>query len=227
MMSTKHIGELTDYGKKDLRSKKNIFESDVILEYNKTMGGVDTLSRVLNPYSIQRKGIKWYRKLWELFVDIAVYNSFVVWCKLNYSDITHLTFRQNLMKEITSFHLYGHQQRQTGAHQHDNSMRLLEHHFIRKIPQHQGGKRVRRKCVRCNMLGKRVDTMYFCPKCDVGLCVDVCFEVYHTRRNITDYLDGQMDPNISVVSSIMDFTSTSIMESTVLSEINDSQLLEV
>jgi len=47
------------------------------------MGGVDTLSRVIIPFSVQRKGLKWYRKLAELFIDISVYNAYILWKKLH------------------------------------------------------------------------------------------------------------------------------------------------
>ena len=73
------------------------------------MGGVDTLSRVIYPYSIQRKGLKWYRKVAELFIDINIYNSFVLWKKINNVDGTHLGFRQKLINEIISFHSFGQQ----------------------------------------------------------------------------------------------------------------------
>ena len=44
LMSTKHTGLLVNSDRIDYRSKVNIFKPDVIVEYNSTMGGVDTLS---------------------------------------------------------------------------------------------------------------------------------------------------------------------------------------
>ena len=79
------------------------------------MGGVDTLSRVLNPYSTQRKGIKWYRKLAELFVDICIYNGFIVWKKLNLNKKSnYLQFRKYLITELVTMHSYGTSSAQTG-----------------------------------------------------------------------------------------------------------------
>ena len=76
------------------------------------MGGVDTLSRVINPYSIQLKGLKWYRKVAELFIDVSIYNAFVIWQNLNGVG-THLDFRKKLVDEIISFHSFGTQAPQT------------------------------------------------------------------------------------------------------------------
>ena len=201
MLSTKHTGKI------DFRSKKFILKPDVIVEYNATMGGVDTLSRVINPYLIQRKGLKWYRKIAELFIDICIYNSFVLWQKLNNNiNLTHLAFRNKLIEEIISFHLFGQQAFQTGSHNRPNPMRLTERHFIRRIPQKNGG-RIRRNCIRCTTMGKRVASMYYCPSCNVTLCVDECFEVYHTKKYITATIFG--DINLSIDSS-MNTTMASI-----------------
>nr|XP_012145432.1 PREDICTED: piggyBac transposable element-derived protein 4-like [Megachile rotundata] len=60
--------------------------------------------------------------------------------------------------------------------------RLTERHFPSKTLNAEG-KSTRRKCVVCRRWEKRKDTPYECKKCDVGLCVDTCFEVYHTQMN--------------------------------------------
>ena len=86
-MSTKHTGELVDTGKTHFQTKQNILKLDVIREYTATMGGVDNLSRIIDPYNIQRKGRKWYRKLAKLFIEIAVHKSFILWKKTNNPNI--------------------------------------------------------------------------------------------------------------------------------------------
>ena len=145
------------------------------------MGVVDTLSRVISPYLIQCKGLKWYRDVAELFIDISIYNLFVLWKKINNVNEIHLGFRQKLIEEIISFHSFGQHATQTGSHNHPNPLRLAERHFIRRISQ-KGEGRLRRNCVRCTTMGKRVASMYYCPSCNVALCVDERFEIYH-RKN--------------------------------------------
>ena len=66
MLSTVHKGELLPTGRVSRETKEDITKPDVILDYNKTMGGVDSLSRNLKPYITQRKGVKWFCKLFEL-----------------------------------------------------------------------------------------------------------------------------------------------------------------
>ena len=155
---------------------------------------------------IQHKGLKWYRKVAELFIDISIYNSFVLWKQLNNVDETHLGFRQKLIEEIITYHSFGQQATQTGSHNRPNPLRLTEHHFIRRISQ-KGEGRLRRNCVKCTTMGKRVASMYYCPSCNVGLCADECFEVYHTKKDITSTIFGD---NHKSIDSTMDTTMASI-----------------
>ena len=95
---------------------------------------------------------------------------------------------------------------QTGSHNHPNPLRLTECHFIGRIAQ-KGEGRMRRNCVRCTTIGKRVATMYCCPSCNVALCVDDCFEMYHTKKDFTSTIVGDINNSID---SIMDSTMISI-----------------
>ena len=165
MMSTKHTGQIIDSGKKHHSTKQAILKPDVIVTYNKTMGGVDNLSRVLVPYSLARKGVKWYRKLAELFVDFAVYNSFVIWKKLNRTNKSHFQFRLQLVNTIIMFHVDSDGAKCPGNSGQpsalDNPLRLKGKHFIRMIPvQPPNNKRKRKKCARCTAMKKRNDTSF-------------------------------------------------------------------
>lgn len=47
------------------------------------MGGVDLLDQSICPYKSSRKSVKWYIKLYFHLIDIAVFNSFVVYNALH------------------------------------------------------------------------------------------------------------------------------------------------
>ena len=102
------------------------------------MGGVDLVSRVLIPYSSQRRGIKWYRKPAELHIDITVFNSFILYEKLNpFSNFDHLMFRNLLIEEIIMCHMYGGASYTTGPSsepERENLIRLTERHFTSQVP---------------------------------------------------------------------------------------------
>ena len=106
MLSTKYTGTIQNTGKIHFSSKKEIMKPDFICDCNKTMGGVDSLSRVIIPYSIQRKALKWYKKIGEHFLDFAIYNAYIIWKKANIQlKDDQLKFRMNLVKTIIIFHL--------------------------------------------------------------------------------------------------------------------------
>ena len=108
MMLTIPSLELVDSNKKDRHTGEVIKKPDVLIDYNRTMGRVGLVSRVLIPYSSQRQGVKWYRTLAELYIDIAVYNSFIIYKKLNGgSKIDHFNFRKMFIEELIMFHVSG------------------------------------------------------------------------------------------------------------------------
>ena len=98
MLSTIHANISVNSGKISRETNEPIKKPEVIVDYSKTMGGVDLMSRVIIPYNLQRQGVKWYRKRAEFFIELSVYNSFIIFRKLNPENntMTHLFFRQAL-----------------------------------------------------------------------------------------------------------------------------------
>ena len=150
------------------------------------MGGIDLLSRVLIPYSCQMWGVKWYRKLAELLLDVNVYNSFISWSNLNpFTKMTHLTLRKKLITEIITFHSSCSKPPQTDPKPTvDNPLRLTEKHYIELYTRTGNKASPQIKCVVCHAYKIRSDSRYWCPDCGVGLCIKNCFKIYHT---VLDY----------------------------------------
>ena len=144
-----------------------------------------------------RKGVKWYRKLAEVFLDFSVYNSYIIWKNLNPEEIrkkptSHLEYRQDLIKAIITHHVHGDAtsyRRGLTSGVHQNPLRLKEKHFISPIATMPGKYAKRRECVRCNVMKKRKDSTYECRQCDGAFCLFPCFEIYHTRL----YYDRDID----------------------------------
>ena len=83
ILSTIHTSEMVDSKKIDRSTGEVSQKPDVIMDYNVTIGGVNLVSRVLILYRSQRRRVKWYRKIAELYLDILVYNSFILWIQIN------------------------------------------------------------------------------------------------------------------------------------------------
>ncbi|KAJ8976675.1 hypothetical protein NQ317_004758 [Molorchus minor] len=62
-----------------------------------------------------------------------------------------------------------------------NPERLTGRHFPALVPHNKV-----RRCIVCSQTKlqakKRSESRYMCGKCNVGLCVQPCFEVYHTKQ---------------------------------------------
>ena len=161
-LSTKHTGELVETEKLNFASKRKVVKPDLIVEYNSSMGGVDNLSRILNPYSCQRICLKWYPKLTELFFDICIYNSFVIFKELNDTKMSNLDFRIELVNVIITYHSYTKGKNNLGnkfEKGREQPLRLVERHFRRQHPQQP--KKQKFRSIRCTALGERKETTYF------------------------------------------------------------------
>lgn len=195
MLSTIHTGKLADTGRVHRTTGEPILNPDVILSYNSSMGGVDTLSRVIKPYNSQRRGLKWYRKLAELFIEICCYNTFILWKKLNPNSkrVDNFRFRKLLIDDLVTFYSHGSRSYQTGPlNVGHNPIRLTEKHFLEPLPNVESKKKYpQNRCVVCQAKGKRSDSRYWCPDCKVGLCLVPCHKIYHTQKNIKNTPDDE------------------------------------
>ncbi|ROL03908.1 PiggyBac transposable element-derived protein 4 [Anabarilius grahami] len=70
-----------------------------VTAYNKHMGGVDLSDQLIQYYTTQHKTIKWYRKIFLHFLDIASTNSFILHKELH-GNISHKEFMQQLITEL-------------------------------------------------------------------------------------------------------------------------------
>lgn len=80
---------------------------NVVMSYNKNLGGVDLSDQVLQPYEVLRKTMKWYHKVFFHLLDIAIYNAFVVHNSLHSEKKikkNQLDFRLALVKELLEKH---------------------------------------------------------------------------------------------------------------------------
>ena len=148
------------------------------------MGAVDLKDQKLQPYLLERKkGTKWYVKLFRRLLNVAVHNSLVIYNSQNIA-MDHLTFRLKLITSI--FETYG---RAVKSRKHGRPSvnpppaRLTKRHFIEKIPASGKKAKPQKTCVVCQKSGMKKETIYWCPDCQTGLCLDTCFKLFHTVEN--------------------------------------------
>jgi hypothetical protein len=166
VMISNHDTEMKSVTKRGKETQKPICGID----YNKWMGGVD-----LQTCLVERKRMhKWYMKLFRRLL-----NAMIIYQHNTGKQIDQLAFRVNLVEAL--FHQFTDTEHKVpGRRAGDNTIpQLQERHFIHKVPPPGKKSASQRRCMVCTKNGRR----YCCLQCDVGLCLEECFEAYHTKLN--------------------------------------------
>lgn len=193
LLSTKHKNaEMTDSGKKAFQkggksAENNTIKPKCVLEYNHGMGGVDHQDQVLACFPVMRKFVKGYRKIFFYMFDMGLYNSYVLYSKMQAKKNHYVNFRLDVAEQLLeNVLLPDYKTRGRPAHG-DTPLRLQAihwGHFPKHIAATSKKKNPTRACKVCTKRKKRSETVWECTKCLVALHVPECFERYHT---VLDY----------------------------------------
>lgn len=113
---------------------------------------------------------------------IYVYNTFTLYKYITGKNLSFPKFHLYLIEQILRKYLADRPTHKSiGGNSNNLPFWLIPTHF--PSPYIKIGlirKNARRKCVVCKKHNKRRETHYQCEKCDLGLCIHPCFEMYHT-----------------------------------------------
>ncbi|XP_045506093.1 piggyBac transposable element-derived protein 4-like [Colias croceus] len=168
------------------------YKPQVVLDYNKFMGGVDLKDQMLEPYLLERKRCqKWSMKLFKWLLSVSILNSRILLQSSTNKLHDHLAFRLQLVDSILANHLSHCPQGRSYAvsssrSQHQELGRLIPvAHWPTLLPQTRGNsaenRSFRKRCVVCLREGRKsIKTTFSCETCGVPLCIQNCFKTYHT-----------------------------------------------
>lgn len=188
ILSSKHGASCSEVSVKARGGPVRKFKPDAVIDYNLNKTGVDRNDQLVSYYPFNRKSMKWWKKMFfHLFIR-SVVNSFILFKKTrenpNHSSVTLYNFMIAVGEKLGEM---GGQE-VSSANPATSADRLSGRHFPRKLPPTEKKERPCRSCKVCGDRSKqatgkwaRKDTTFFCPSCDVALCVPECFEMYHTR----------------------------------------------
>ena len=158
------------------------------------MGGVDKADQELTFYPVMRKQQKrYYKKIFRHLLEQCLWNAYVLF--VQHSDrqrsVEHADFLWMAADCILVEHKTQEAAKTPGRRTANvgNPGRLTGRHFVDYIPPTTKKVARTRKWVVCCSVRKpdvkkvRKETRFYCPDCDVGLCVTPCFRDYHTKAN--------------------------------------------
>jgi DDE_Tnp_1-like zinc-ribbon len=156
------------------------------------MGGVDKADQGMAFYSLMRnQQKKYYKKIFRHLLDQCIWNSFVLHKKYSDQRTKHVQFTLDLARQILKKYTKYNSRETLPPNKSQESTKLLRlfgKHFIKYIPQTEKTKYPKRRCVVCyskkgeNDMNVRKETRFYCPTCNVGLCLEDCFETFHTQE---------------------------------------------
>ena len=138
--------------------------------------GVDRLDQRMSYYQFMRKSVKWWRKVFFWLMEVAVVNSYILYCQnSNTRRLSHKAFRQELVVALCQPLVTT---RTRHNHQDCSLERLRGQHF----PDCDRKRRDCRVCSDRGPGGERHLTSTFCSTCSdhPPLCIGECFKKYHT-----------------------------------------------
>ena len=160
-------------------------EKPVMAEvYNHNMGGVDLLDQKMEPYCYNHKVMKWYMTLYHRVKEVALVNGHILYTedmkKAGARPLNQQQFRQSVVNSLVS--CLTRERKPVGRPQiAPIPARLTERHFVGLLGLSSGGKAIFRDCMICskNIEGRRKRTRYYCKMCDIPMCEEPCFELFH------------------------------------------------
>lgn len=189
MLSTVHNTKMTVTNKTD-RVGNKIKKPDCILDYNVNMGLIDKSDMQMSFNNTSRRSIKWYKKFFFHLLDLSILNSGIVYNSLKETKLKLPEYRLKLIEQLLQTYSSGtvniSQSRPGRKIIGDYPTRLTERHFPSRIIPPEGKSRIQKKChvhsqtkldAQC-----RKDTAYECKECGKALCLEPCFQNYHTKQ---------------------------------------------
>jgi Transposase IS4/DDE_Tnp_1-like zinc-ribbon len=151
-----------------------VTKPQVALDYNVGKCHVDTVDQLRQYYAMQRKSMKnWPSLAWWL-IDMCIINAYTLWRLDTKAPITQFDFRETLLQQLAATYPPHHTRQQPTVPPH--SSRPADGHW----PKHS---HKTRECRYCSMgRAGRKKSEVVCKECGVHLCLEPCFELYHTAQ---------------------------------------------
>uniref|UniRef100_A0A0A9W0B8 PiggyBac transposable element-derived protein 4 n=3 Tax=Lygus hesperus TaxID=30085 RepID=A0A0A9W0B8_LYGHE len=154
---------------------------DVVVQYNKCMGGIDRLDQLLSYYILHKRTLRWYKKLAFHIIELMLLNAYLLYRRFSLSPkkVSLHYFRLAIVQ-----YLCGEGPSPSSTNLPSRSQQLINSKHFPAIHESAGSRKKRIRCRECSKtkVAKHVST--FCPGCEdqPGLCIQDCFLNYHKEK---------------------------------------------
>lgn len=198
MISTVGNAGVTDVEVKSKRGVRHVKKPNIQVMYNSWMGGVDRFDQLCVTYPFDRKCKKWYQTLWHFCIEVVLVNAYICYKTQNPTKImSPRKFREQVIDGLLTGYNRKSKTKRGRRSSDPTQARLVEHHFPRN---NNLKKKSPPKCVvysilpsKCSKEGKgkcrHKQTSFYYGQCvdNPPLCLDPCFEEYHTLVKYKKY----------------------------------------
>ncbi|CAG2224985.1 unnamed protein product [Mytilus edulis] len=200
MLSTVSTSENIDTNRKDPWTGENIIRPKVVFEYNSKMGGVDRSDQMISYCKIPIKTMKWWKKVIFHMFSMAALNSYLIYksTTTERSPLLFRNYRRKFIKQLIekSNDVGLHEAKKSAGRPSGKQLeRLTGRHFAEKIIPTGTKLTLTRRCIVCTPAERELlasagekhrrpgrDTSFNCAECNVALCIDPCFKLYHKYK---------------------------------------------
>ncbi|KAJ8944361.1 hypothetical protein NQ314_009493 [Rhamnusium bicolor] len=155
MITTLHDYNMSSMNKTDRQTGMQVMKLNCIIDYNQNMGSVDKTDMLISSIESVRKCMKWYKKLFLHFQDMAIINSHSLYNLITKKKSSVADFQLAVARQI--FEKYCNMEAAHALPHHapvEHPLRLVERHFSSRVPKPDGTRRPPvRRCV--EHMGKR------------------------------------------------------------------------
>jgi hypothetical protein len=145
-----------------------------VLDYNKHKGGVDTMDQLRGNYVVRRKSKRCWPQLVWWAIDMCILNAYSLYRQQQQVKISQLQFREQLIQQLVE--RYPQQRAIIGRPPRTPIVGKQQQHWPPRLED-------RADCVYCSRQpDRRSRTRVRCDLCNVALCLDPCFKLFHTQH---------------------------------------------
>lgn len=164
-------------------TRQQIACPDLLVKYNRHMGGVDRGDQMRGYYRYKLKSRKFYKYIFFFLIDVSITNAFILYKHEAHQNKNLKEFRITLSDELIGDYC----SRKRPGRISTTIRPLPLQHFPIRLSSENPSKHRRGRCSHCTSTQKkRRDSQWFCRECAVWLCHpgddDDCFLHWHKRR---------------------------------------------